>query len=406
MTQNKHNFAKITLADFLVRSAYQVGKTPLLPIFAATLGASDTFLGFIISVSTFTGLVLKPIIGILSDRWGRRIWLIAGTVFFAVIPFAYQFIETPTQLLVIRIIHGTATAIYGPVTLAYVAEQTPKKRAEQLGIFSMARSAGYIVGPALAGWLLLTLHPATIFTLMGFVSLVAFVPVVFLSESPRPKSAPIRQLSVWQQLRQGLKMGGQASSIWLSGGIEATIYVVLYAIKAFLPVFALGAGINVAMIGLFFALQEAVHLLLKPLGGRLGDRLGYLVTITIGGVLLGTALILMPNIHGELNLLIPAAMLGVAQALIFPATVAFVSVQVNEANLGGSMGLVGTLKNAGKVLGPVLGGLLISRFGFSLTIYILGICLIMVALIMGLYCLRPSSQKRITFQVKPTSRHK
>ncbi|MEE8363751.1 MAG: hypothetical protein V3S18_06755 [Dehalococcoidia bacterium] len=49
-------FLYITAADLTVRSAYQMGKTPLLPIFAAGLGASDVLLGFIGSVSTLTGM--------------------------------------------------------------------------------------------------------------------------------------------------------------------------------------------------------------------------------------------------------------------------------------------------------------------------------------------------------------
>ena len=110
------------LADFLARSAYQMGKTPLLPIFAAALGASGAFLGLIVSVSTVSGLFLKPLIGVLSDRWGRRVWLLIGAGFFAFMPFLYRFIHTPEQLLVIRLAHGLATAIYGPVTLAYIAE--------------------------------------------------------------------------------------------------------------------------------------------------------------------------------------------------------------------------------------------------------------------------------------------
>ena len=110
------------LADFVARSAYQMGKTPLLPIFAAALGASGAFLGLIVTVSTVTGLFLKPLFGILSDRWGRRVWLLIGACFFAFMPFLYRFIQTPEQLLVIRLAHGLATAIYGPVTLAYIAE--------------------------------------------------------------------------------------------------------------------------------------------------------------------------------------------------------------------------------------------------------------------------------------------
>ena len=74
-------FVLITAADFIVRSAYQMGKTPLLPIFAAALGAGDILLGFIVSVSTLTGMVLKPFVGILSDQSGRKVWLLVGTAF-------------------------------------------------------------------------------------------------------------------------------------------------------------------------------------------------------------------------------------------------------------------------------------------------------------------------------------
>ena len=57
-----------------------------------------------------------------------------------------------------------ATAIYGPVTLAYVAEQARRGRAERLAWFGTARNPGYIVGPAAAGWMLLTMEPVTVFT--------------------------------------------------------------------------------------------------------------------------------------------------------------------------------------------------------------------------------------------------
>ena len=178
-TKRPLNFISITGADFIVRSAYQMGKTPLLPIFAMTLGATDAFLGFIVSVSTLTGMVLKPAIGILSDRWGRRWWLIVGTVFFAGMPFLYRFVHSPAELFGIRIIHGLATAIYGPVTLAFVAEGVKDRLAEKLGWFGMARSAGYIVGPAAAGWLLETgVSPVNVFTIIGLFSCLAFVPIL------------------------------------------------------------------------------------------------------------------------------------------------------------------------------------------------------------------------------------
>jgi MFS family permease len=193
-----HDFYKLTLADFIVRSGYQMGKTPLLPILAASLGASDLLLGAIVSISTLTGMVSKPIFGFLSDRQGRRWWIILGTLFFAGIPFFYQWIETPAQLVLIRVIHGTSTAIYGPVTVAFIAERSGRRKAEHLGWFDMARSGGYIIGPLLAGWLLLFIDPATVFTVIGLISCAAFVPVLMLreedgAEDGRPQTADGRR---------------------------------------------------------------------------------------------------------------------------------------------------------------------------------------------------------------------
>ena len=376
------NFISITGADFIVRSAYQMGKTPLLPIFAMTLGATDAFLGFIVSVSTLTGMVLKPAIGILSDRWGRRWWLIVGTVFFAGMPFLYRFVHTPTELFGIRIIHGIATAIYGPVTLAFVAEGAKDRLAEKLGWFGMARSAGYIVGPAAAGWLLAAeVSPVTVFTIIGLFSCLAFVPILLLSE-PAPRIKVVR-LPIRQQIVHALKSGTHTPSVWLSGGLEATVFIALYAVKAFLPIYALSTGISIALVGTFFSVQEAVHTVLKPVGGRTGDRLGYFWAICLGMALMGIALPLITLTNRILSLMVLAVLIGAAQALVFPATVALVSTQISALHIGAGMGIIGTLKNAGKVVGPILGGFLIHWLDFSPMFWSMGLLLLLGAGIMG-----------------------
>ena len=376
------NFISITGADFIARSAYQMGKTPLLPIFAMTLGATDAFLGFIVSVSTLTGMVLKPAIGILSDRWGRRWWLIVGTAFFAGMPFLYRFIHTPAELFGIRIIHGLATAIYGPVTLAFVAEGAKDRLAEKLGWFGMARSAGYIVGPAAAGGLLAAeVSPVSAFTIIGLFSCLAFVPILLLSE-PAPRTKTV-SLPIRQQIVHALKSGTHTPSVWLSGGLEATVFIALYAVKAFLPIYALSTGISIALVGTFFSLQEGVHTVLKPVGGKAGDRLGYFWAICLGMALMGITLPLIALTNGIMGLMVLAALIGAAQALVFPATVALVSTQISALHIGAGMGIIGTLKNAGKVVGPILGGFLIHWLDFSPMLWSMGLLLLLGAGVVG-----------------------
>lgn len=368
-------FFKLTLADFIVRSAYQMGKTPLLPLFAAALGASDAFLGVVVSVSTLTGMLLKPAIGFLSDRSGRRIWLIVGTLFFTLMPFLYWLVETPEQLFAIRLVHGMATAIYGPVTLAYIAGQSKKRLAEKLGWFGLAREGGYIVGPALAGLLLLIWSPQMVFTLIGILSALAFIPILSLPEAPRSEAKPLKE-----QLKKGLSTLKQSAAIWFAGALECVNYMVLYALKAFLPIYALSAGMNVALIGAFFAVQEGAHILLKPFTGRLADRFSYLPIICLGMCLLGISVLWLMQSSSILVFFIAAVLSGAAQALIFPASLALVAQQVQQESLGLSMGLVGSFANAGKVIGPVLAGLLIQRFDYQQSFQLLSYSLIAVAI--------------------------
>ena len=372
------SFAYVTTADFLVRSAYQMGKTPLLPIFAAALGASGAFLGFIVSVSTLTGMVLKPFVGLLSDRWGRRIWLLLGTTFFVLVPFVYRFVDTPEQLFAVRILHGLATAIYGPVTLALVAELSPVSRAERLGFFSLARNAGYVMGPGVAGWLLLTMPPVSVFTMIGIISSVAYLPVLLLPEPDRVRQ-PDRP-SLRSQALRALRAGVNTPAVWLAGGLEACFYLALYAIKTFLPLYALSVGISVATVGSFLSVQAAVHMVASPLGGRIADRLGHMVAIAAGMAIFGATLSLLPLIESNALLMAPAVLMGIAQALVTPSTTALVSNRVDQNNLGAGMGLVGMLRNAGKVAGPALAGLLIQWLAFGLTFLVMGIALLIGAI--------------------------
>ena len=370
---------QITLADFIVRSAYQMGKTPLLPIFAASLGASDALLGLIVSVSTLTGMATKPLFGLLSDRMGRRLWLIIGTLIFAGVPFLYAQIETPSQLIAIRLLHGTATAIYGPVTVAYVAERGGKRKAERLGWFGMARSGGYLIGPVVAGWLLLSLDPVAVFTLIGALSLAAFIPVLAMGgDGPVTQKAALPRTNhsidnqrtglISVQAVRGLLKRQKgllgAPAVWLSGALEAAVFVVTYIIKAFLPIYALTAGYSTVEIGLFFGVQEGALILIKPWGGRLGDRLGHVRAVSLGMICLALSLPFLPTAASTIGLLAVAVAMGVAQALIFPATVALIAEQVPTDKVGAGMGLAGSLKNAGKVAGPLLGGILIVSLGY------------------------------------------
>ncbi len=375
---------KISTADFIVRTAYQMGKTPLLPLFAASLGANVTILGLIVSVSTLTGILLKPIFGFFSDRWGRWIWLLTGTLLFAGIPFLYRWVTTPEELLILRLIHGLATAIYGPVTIAWVIEQGQQKgnparnRAERLGWFGTARSGGYLLGPTIAAALLLVFEPSTVFTLIGLLSSTALLPVLLLKNSA-PAKTPCFTLR--QQTKSAFQAGIKTPELWLAGSLECVVYLGIYATKTFLPLYALESGISILWVGLFFSAQELFHLIGRPFGGRLS-------AISLG---------LLPLTNSPLSLLILAISFGLSQALIFPSTLALYAEKMDTRHTGTGVGMIGALKNSPKVAGPIFGGLLIHWQSYAWMFWSMSILLVLWSLVLLLNLL---SEKTINPQRK------
>ena len=345
---------RLMASDFVARSAYQVGKTPLLPIYAAMLGASDLVIGYVVAISTMTGLVLKPLVGALSDRTSRRLWLILGLVLFAGIPFLYRFVDSAGDLYVLRLLHGTATAVFGPVSLAYVAEMGAARRGERLGIFGMSRSASYLLAPLIGAALMTVLPPEQVFTLIGLASCAALIPALFLPETRAgsPVARP-RAVEIMRSIRD-------TRAFRLVAWLEMVVYVATYALKAFLPIYALRAmELDLILIGLFFTLQEAVHLIVRPFAGRWADRAGTDTVVLAGFAALTGAFLLLGLTEGALTLCLAACGIGVGLGLILPATLAMLTGEVRADALGAGMGALGALRNLSKVLGPVLAGTLL-----------------------------------------------
>lgn len=378
MVRQPAGFWAVFASDLIVRAAYQMAKSPVLPIFAASLGANKLMIGTIVGVSTLTGTALKPLIGALSDRWGRRIFFFAALSLFAGFPFLYRFVETPDQLVWLRVVHGTATAIFGPVTLALVTEMAPTGRGARLGLFEMARGSGHLIAPAVAGFLLAASSPQTVFTVVGLLSCAAFIPALFVRFDETRREA-VERTGFFIDLIDGVKHAATRRELWFVGVLEFAIYGSIYSLKAFLPIFALDAGYGVWAAGLFFTFQEATHLLVRPFGGRLGDRRGYAPTIALGLVAIGAALVALPSAPTASVLLGLAVVVGIGQGLTFPSTVALIGNRIAANHIGMGLGFYGALRNLGKVAGPIIVGALLQVFAAKLVFPGLGVAALLVA---------------------------
>lgn len=119
---NTHLITALCSVGFLARFSYALARNPVLPLFALYLGAGPEAIGLAVGISTVTGIFFKMPAGAISDIIGRRRTMLAGLCFFAFVPFLYFFISSYEALVAVRFLHGFATAIYGPVAMAVVAD--------------------------------------------------------------------------------------------------------------------------------------------------------------------------------------------------------------------------------------------------------------------------------------------
>ena len=124
---------------------------PLLPFYAETFGASPLIVGMLFGVFSLCQLIASPILGDLSDRYGRRpiliVSLVGTVVSFAMLAVAKSLV----MLFAARIVDGLSG---GNITIAraYIADVTePQDRAKAFGLLGAAFGLGFIVGPGLAG---------------------------------------------------------------------------------------------------------------------------------------------------------------------------------------------------------------------------------------------------------------
>src|SRR6188768_2780944 len=124
---------------------------PLLPFYAQTFGASPVVIGLLFASFSLAQLIASPVLGDLSDRWGRRpvliLSLIGTAVSFAMLAVAHSL----AMLFAARIVDGLSG---GNITTAraYIADiTTEENRAKAYGMLGAAFGLGFIVGPALGG---------------------------------------------------------------------------------------------------------------------------------------------------------------------------------------------------------------------------------------------------------------
>ena len=171
--------------------------SPLLPLYASDMGASGLQLGMIFAGYGIVNTVFTPIMGRLSDRRGRKLFLSIGLASYAIISLGYVWAANVSQLVLVRLLLGTAGAMVTPIAMAYIGDLSPEgEEGKWMGYANAAFFSGFGIGPLLGGAVAERFGMNASFYAMGSLCLLAFlVAILFLPEIRQRKMEEKSHLS-------------------------------------------------------------------------------------------------------------------------------------------------------------------------------------------------------------------
>lgn len=330
---------------------------PLLPFYALALDASPFQVGLLISAFSVAQLLFAPVWGRVSDRYGRRPALLIGLTSAAVAYVVFAFADSLWLLLASRVVQGAGGGTTA-VAQAYVADTIePRGRVRALGWLSAATAVGIMVGPALGsfaarwGQAVPGLVAATLCLLnVGFAwrwlpeSRAPLAP-----GAPAPIRTPILR-AAFMVIRRPRSPVPRFIWIYAAGmlGFSAmTAALTLYLEAEF--------AFTVETIGYVFLYMGGLSLIMRSLLlGPIVNRLGEMLTMRAGTVLLAIGLLLLPLPGGLVGLGAILALVPIGTALLFPATTSLVSQATPRSDLGMTMGVAQTFAGLARVVAPLI----------------------------------------------------
>ena len=339
-----------------------------LPVYAKQVGAGAFVIGLLIAVYDFAELGAKPVFGILADRRGMKVTMLAGIAVFSAASLSFLVLP-PTLLLLVRFLQGLGAAALSITSAALVADYFQEGRGRAFGVYNAIKGAGYVLSPIVGGAIVWSSSFSMIFVACFVVGALAFVLCLAL---PKPE--------------RDLKLEDDDDALSFHVFVEAVrdralrpwyaiIVINMFLVGilfGFLPVYVHSLGYDQLRNGLIVASATASYLLVQPLAGMLADRLEPAKVMLAGLVLSSLGVLVIPFTSG-VGLVAACVVGGIGVGTVWTNSDAMVSQLAPTGRTASALGVAGSFKELGDMLGPLLIGALTQAFGLKVSFVTCGL---------------------------------
>ena len=339
---------------------------PLLPYYAETFSASKFQTGLLIAVYALMQLIGAPILGRLSDRFGRRPVLLIS-IFGTFLGFLLLgFANTLWVLFAARILDGITGGNLS-VAQAYISDVTDaQNRAKGLGLIGAAFGIGFIIGPVTGGLLSQFGYNVPAFVAAG-LALINFI--LIYAWLPESLTAEKRQ-QLGEQKKPAVTLGALVAALKrpFTGSLLITRFFFGLAFAIFQSIFSLYAlakfNLSARDTGFVLTYVGVLSVIVQGfLVGRLTARFREDILITTSVALMAVSLLgwaLAPSVFWLLVVLTPTSLSGGILNTLLSSTL---TKAVVPQEIGGILGLSASVESSTRIIAPILGGALLEKVG-------------------------------------------
>ncbi|MGQ9495119.1 MAG: MFS transporter [Thermoanaerobaculaceae bacterium] len=327
---------------------------PLLPLYAERYQPSPWVFGLLLSSFSLMQFFFAPVLGRLSDRWGRRPVLVLSLTGSAVGYLLFALADSLALLFASRIIAGVAGANIATAQAVIADVTSPEERTRGMGLIGAAFGLGFVAGPAIAGLLL----PFSA-RLPGFAAAAfsAFAWAAAFFALPETRQAGQARGSRWQTVgsrRLGLLLvvGFLVVTGW--AGFEVTFAQFLHARLLLAP----------SQVAWLFAYVGVLVVLVQGFFVRRLPSFWTPKTLLIPGLVFSVvALVIVAGTSTVAQLLMVLPLLALGQGLVNPALSAWISRQASAEFQGQALGAFQATNSLARIVGPFVGEMAFGHLG-------------------------------------------
>ncbi|MCL4384594.1 MFS transporter [Patescibacteria group bacterium] len=354
---------------------------PLLPYYVESFGAGPLTIGLISAAYSLFQLLSSPILGELSDKYGRRpilLFSIGGTTLsFLLLGLA----KSVPVLFLARIVDGASGGNISTAQ-AYIADVTTKEnRTQSMGVMMAAFSLGFILGPALGGFLSRYGYAVPAFV-AAFAALVATLLTYFFLPESRRESHSSANRSPKPKLVFNFQDFIDALTHPEVGLLLTISFLTMLAFSLMQGTFALftqhSLGLDAAANGFLFAYLGIVGILLqlfflKKILSWLSEN--QIIVFSLVGMAL--SLVLIAYSSTIFILILAVTILAVSNNLSGPVLAGLISKLTPDTEQGNIMGTSQSVGSLARLIGPITGTFFYSALGIRSPYLIAAVVLIL-----------------------------